>query len=165
MAQNPTQVFGFSPVGRAAGSSRSLAKTSVTATVPGSTGKHYAAGVSPISQNLSLSVVWHSLPGAGGPAREDALTLTVSQIVALVGTEQLPSNISSALRNNAGSHWNHALFWKVRLLWSFPQGARIQATALYKVEVGGMKVCLLQLLTLFCFMLKWAVSLCASSKC
>jgi Fe-Mn family superoxide dismutase len=30
-----------------------------------------------------------------------------------VGTDALPKDIATVVRNNGGGHWNHAFFWKV----------------------------------------------------
>jgi Fe-Mn family superoxide dismutase len=31
-----------------------------------------------------------------------------------VGTEKLPAEIATVVRNNGGGHWNHTFFWKAR---------------------------------------------------
>ena len=30
-----------------------------------------------------------------------------------VGTREVPSDVTTAVRNNGGGHWNHSFFWKV----------------------------------------------------
>ncbi len=30
-----------------------------------------------------------------------------------VGTDKVPSEIATAVRNNGGGHWNHSFFWQV----------------------------------------------------
>ena len=30
-----------------------------------------------------------------------------------VGTRDIPSDVTTAVRNNGGGHWNHSFFWKV----------------------------------------------------
>ena len=30
-----------------------------------------------------------------------------------VGTNDVPSNVTTAVRNNGGGHWNHSFFWKI----------------------------------------------------
>lgn len=30
-----------------------------------------------------------------------------------VGTDKLPADIATAVRNNGGGHWNHSFFWKI----------------------------------------------------
>ena len=30
-----------------------------------------------------------------------------------VGTRDIPSDVTTAVRNNGGGHWNHSFFWKI----------------------------------------------------
>ncbi len=30
-----------------------------------------------------------------------------------MGTDKLPKDIATVVRNNGGGHWNHSFFWKV----------------------------------------------------
>lgn len=41
----------------------------------------------------------------------DGLSLTA--IVTAIGSPKIPSQLSTTIRNNAGGHWNHSLYWKV----------------------------------------------------
>lgn len=34
-----------------------------------------------------------------------------------IGKGEVPSDVSTALRNNGGGHWNHTFFWKARACW------------------------------------------------
>ena len=31
-----------------------------------------------------------------------------------VGTDKIPKELATVVRNNGGGHWNHSFFWKVR---------------------------------------------------
>ena len=41
----------------------------------------------------------------------DLQALSIDQIVS--GLDRIPENIRTAVRNNAGGHWNHSMFWKL----------------------------------------------------
>ncbi len=60
-------------------------------------GKHHAAYVNNLNKALE------------GNAQLQSLTL--EQL--LVGLDKVPENIRAAVRNNAGGHWNHSMFWKI----------------------------------------------------
>eukprot|EP00877_Chromochloris_zofingiensis_P005537 jgi/Chrzof1/14985/Cz09g23070.t1 len=39
--------------------------------------------------------------------------LGLAEINKAVGTNKVPSDIATAVRNNGGGHWNHSFFWKI----------------------------------------------------
>lgn len=61
-------------------------------------GKHHAAYVA----NLNKAV--ETVPALAGKSLEELLANGVSAV---------PENIRTAVRNNGGGHWNHALFWEI----------------------------------------------------
>mmetsp|Transcript_20969 Transcript_20969/g.45899 ORF Transcript_20969/g.45899 Transcript_20969/m.45899 type:complete len:266 (-) Transcript_20969:1086-1883(-) len=60
-------------------------------------------------------------------------TATLHDIVTWVGTNKLPKTIETAVRNNAGGAWNHALFWRVMA----PANSASTATPDYKTPFGA----------------------------
>jgi Fe-Mn family superoxide dismutase len=40
--------------------------------------------------------------------------LGLVELIQAVGTDRLPRDAATGVRNNAGSHYNHYVFWKVR---------------------------------------------------
>lgn len=61
-------------------------------------GKHHAAYVTNLNKALE------SAPALAGKSLEELLANGVSAV---------PENIRTAVRNNGGGHWNHALFWEI----------------------------------------------------
>jgi superoxide dismutase, Fe-Mn family len=61
-------------------------------------GKHHAAYVTNLNKALE------SVPALAGKSLEELLANGVSAV---------PENIRTAVRNNGGGHWNHALFWEI----------------------------------------------------
>lgn len=61
-------------------------------------GKHHAAYVANLNKALE------SAPALAGKSLEELLANGVSAV---------PENIRTAVRNNGGGHWNHALFWEI----------------------------------------------------
>ncbi len=60
-------------------------------------GKHHAAYVNNLNKALE------------GQAQLQALPLEEL----LASLDKAPENVRAAVRNNAGGHWNHSLFWKI----------------------------------------------------
>ena len=60
-------------------------------------GKHHNAYVT----NLNKALEGHA----------DLQSLSIDQL--LKSLDQVPENISAAVRNNGGGHWNHSMFWKL----------------------------------------------------
>ena len=52
-----------------------------------------------------------------------------------MGTKDVPSDVTTAVRNNGGGHWNHSLFWKI-LAPAQSKDADYQAAASDKLKKG-----------------------------
>lgn len=61
-------------------------------------GKHHAAYVTNLNKALE------SAPALAGKSLDELLANGVAAV---------PDNIRTAVRNNGGGHWNHALFWEI----------------------------------------------------
>ncbi len=40
-------------------------------------------------------------------------SLGLAELNKAVGTDAIPKDIATVVRNNGGGHWNHSFFWKV----------------------------------------------------
>lgn len=55
-----------------------------------------------------------------------------------VGTEKVPKEIATAVRNNGGGHWNHSFFWKVMAAPSTTNGPSADLKAAIDAAFGSM---------------------------
>jgi Fe-Mn family superoxide dismutase len=55
-----------------------------------------------------------------------------------IGTEKVPKEIATAVRNNGGGHWNHSFFWKVMAAPSTTNGPSADLKAAIDSAFGSM---------------------------
>lgn len=63
----------------------------------------------------ALNTLYPSLP-------TNLKAMDALQLNQAVGTSTIPDELTAAIANNAGGHWNHCFFWRVsaHAAWSLP---------------------------------------------
>jgi Fe-Mn family superoxide dismutase len=65
-------------------------------------------------------------------------SLGLVDINAAVGTDKIPAEIATAVRNNGGGHWNHSFFWKVMTAPSNTNGPSAELKAAIDSAFGSV---------------------------
>jgi hypothetical protein len=55
-----------------------------------------------------------------------------------VGTDKIPAEVATAVRNNGGGHWNHSFFWKVMTAPSNTNGPSAELKAAIDASFGAL---------------------------
>lgn len=68
-------------------------------------------------------------------------SLGLEDLNAKVGTDAIPAEIATVVRNNGGGHWNHAFFWKVLGAPSSTNGPSEELKAAIDSSFGALDDC------------------------